>query len=312
MKTRFYTVVASVLLSTLIISCHESRPVAEDAAAEQIQTPVTASSISRDTMSEYIELNATAAFLLKSYIKANTNGYLESVAIQPGQYVANGQMLFSIKTKEAKSLGNTINELDSVFRFSGTNHIRASESGYIAELDHQPGDYVQDGEQLAVINNSSSFAFIMNMPYELRSVVIKARMLQVLLPDGEQLPGSISEAMPSVDSAAQTQRIVIRVKSSHPIPENLVARIRILKTFRPSAVSVPRSAVLTDETQNEFWVMKLLDSTTAVKVPIQRGIESADRIELLSPAFNDSDRILTSGHYGLEDTAKVKIIRQPM
>jgi len=38
--------------------------------------------------------------------------------------------------------------------------IAASQSGYITTLAHQVGDYVQDGEQLAVISNSKSFGFI--------------------------------------------------------------------------------------------------------------------------------------------------------
>jgi multidrug efflux pump subunit AcrA (membrane-fusion protein) len=114
--------------------------------------------------------------------------------------------------------------------------------------------------------------------------------------------------MPTVDSAAQTQSVIIRVKTTHPIPENLVAKVRILKTLRTGAVSVPASAILTDETQTDFWIMKLTDSVTAVKVPITKGLATKDRVEILTPVLTDSDRILITGNYGLEDTAKVKII----
>jgi predicted deacylase len=78
--------------------------------------------------------------------------------------------MFTIKTKEAQSIGNTINVLDTTFKFSGINNIRASRSGFVTQLLHQVGDYVQDGEQLAIISDRESFAFVLQLPYELRSV----------------------------------------------------------------------------------------------------------------------------------------------
>ena len=65
--------------------------------------------------------------------------------------------------------------------------------------------------------------------------------------------------------------------------------------------------MLTDETQSEFWIMKLIDSTTAVKVPIKKGIETMTSVEILSPLLSASDQILVTGNYGLTDTAKVSV-----
>jgi len=100
---------------------------------------------------------------------------------------------------------------------------------------------------------------------------------------------------------------VIRTNTTAAIPENLIAKVRILRTSRPSAQSLPKAALLTDETEANFWVMKLIDSTTAVKVPVKTGIETSDRVEVLSPVFAPGDKILVTGNYGLPDTAKVKV-----
>ncbi len=290
-------------------ACKNATPAAaDDAGAGDVQTPVTVTGISRDTMMAYTELNATSAFLLKSVVKSNANGYLRTLDIHLGQSVSKGQTLFTIRTKEAESLGGTINSLDSTFRFSGTNSIHASENGFITQLDHQPGDYVQDGEPLATISNRNSFVFLLNMPYELRQQVMDRKQVEVLMPDGEKLQGSISSVMPSVDAAAQTQGVVIKVNAGHAIPENLVAKVRILKAAKTNAVSLPRSAVLTDETQSNFWIMKMIDSVTAVKVPVQKGLEANGRVEIVSPVLSDKDRILITGNYGLADTAKVKVM----
>jgi len=290
------------------ISCTDKVPVAEEQAAP-VQVPVTITGISLQPLEEYIDLSATSGFLLKNYIKANATGYLQSSQIQPGQFVQPGQVLFTVKTKEAEILGNTVNKLDSSFKFSGTNIIRTGTSGFISQINHQSGDYVQDGEQLAVINDASSFAFILELPYELRSFVKLGDRLDVNLPDGEKIPGQVTSLMPTVESVSQTLNVVIKVHAGHTIPENLVSKVRIPKIIRNQSISLPRAAVLSNETQTNFWVMKMTDSVTAVKIVVNKGIETTDRIEILSPKFSINDKIVLSGNYGLPDTARVRIIQ---
>ena len=58
-----------------------------------------------------------------------------------------------------------------------------------------------------------------------------------------------------------------------------------------------------------FWVMKLINDSTAIKVPVNRGISSGNRIEILSPLFSHGDRLISTGSYGLPDTANVSIIK---
>src|SRR5438046_10105874 len=119
-----------------------------------------------EPIQEFIELNATSAYLQKSFVKANLTGYIKLVNIHFGNFVNSGQTLFSLKTKESEALGNTINKLDPNLKFSGINYVKAASSGYVTELNHQAGDYVQDGEQLAVISDTKSFVFLMDLPYE--------------------------------------------------------------------------------------------------------------------------------------------------
>jgi multidrug efflux pump subunit AcrA (membrane-fusion protein) len=310
MKKTFipFTFLLACAVVTLVCSCSGGQPAEEETAANP-QTPITVTTIDNSALADSIELNATSSFMQKNYVKANATGYIQKVNILPGHYVAKGQLMFSIKTKEAQSIGNTINVLDTTFKFSGINYIRASRSGYVTDLTHQVGDYVQDGEQLATISDRESFAFVLQLPYELKRTLQNNQNLTLTLPDGEKLSGHIASTMPSVDTVSQTQGIVIKVNNTQPIPENLVARALIIKTAKSSAPSLPKSAVLSNETQDEFWVMKLINDTTAVKTPVKKGIESGGKIEIISPKFNPNDRIAVTGNYGLADTAKVKIVK---
>src|SRR5436190_5948204 len=303
-KNRFYT-----LLLFLLIACQSKKTEETTEETPETITPVTVTSISNETMTAYIELNATSTFLQKAYVKANANGYIQSVNTSMGKMVSANQNVLMLKTKEAQSIGNAINALDSSFNFHGIINIKAGTGGYVSEIDHQPRDYVQDGEQLAVISDVKSFVFILNLPYELRPYVLNKRTVELLLPDGKKLNGNISSAMPVVDSASQTQNIVITVNDKS-LPTNLIAKVKVIKTERSNALSLPKQAVLSDETQTRYWVMKVTGDSIAVKTEIIKGLETNDRIEILRPQFSPGEKFLLTGNYGLPDTAKIKIVAQ--
>ena len=304
------TNVQYLLLLWIVSSCHSKTAEETTTAGEQeTVTPVTVTSVTGGAMAEYIELNATSTFLQSAVIKATANGYVTAVNAQIGNLVSAGQNVFVLITKEAKSIGNDINRLDSSFKFTGTIHVKSGITGYVSEISHQVGDYVQEGEQLAAVNDVRSFVFILNLPYELRPYVLNKQTVDLLLPDGKTLVGRIASVMPVVDSVSQTQNIVLKVNEKN-LPSNLIAKVKVEKTARPNTISLPKQSVLSDETQASFWVMKLLNDSTAIKVMVTKGIEMYDKIEILSHVFSTSDKFLVTGNYGLPDTAKIKVIQQ--
>ncbi|MBB6236424.1 multidrug efflux pump subunit AcrA (membrane-fusion protein) [Pedobacter sp. AK013] len=286
--------------------CNHSAP-AENVSEPSPVTPVQVTTVRDSSLSEFIAFSAVSAYLEKSFVKANINGYIQNAQAIVGKQVGSHQLLFSLITKEAKSIGNSVNKLDAGFKFSGISDIRADQAGTIIQVNHQKGDYVQDGEALAVISNRNSLVFLLDLPYEYNQLINQNRSLEVLLPDGSKMTGTVSGTMPSVDSLAQTQRYVLKVAASKDIPEGLIAKVKLTKVNHAQAQVLPKSAVLANETEDEFWVMKLINDSTAVKINVKKGIESEHTIEVLEPKFSKTDRIITSGNYGIADTAKVKI-----
>ena len=308
MKIKSKIIFLCLLAITWLPSC--TNKTNESPQAEtQTGTPVTVTSVSQNLLTETIELNATSLFLLKTPIKSTSNGYLQNVKIKQGDFVSKGEVIMRIITKEAQSLGNTISNLDSSFHFKGEINIVATGGGYISQLNFQSGDYVQDGEQIALISDANSFAFTLELPYELTPLLRINKTVQLLLPDSSLLNGIIERPMPTVDAASQTQSYLISVSTNKMIPENLVAKVLLVKSSKQNATSIPKQAILTNETQSNFWVMKLMNDSTAIKVFVQKGIETNDKVEILSPQFSAADKILVSGNYGLPDTALVQIIK---
>ncbi len=302
-----------LLFICFITACNSSDSEKKAANAETPikagATPVTLTEPMVGNMSETVELNAVSAFQLRTYVKSSATGYLQLVNAEIGKQVNRGQVLFIVRTKESQSLGSTITSLDSSLHFDGAIKIKSPGFGYISQLNYRSGDYVQDGEQMAVITDTRSFVFMLALPYELKPFLASNRQLKLTLPDGTLLDGFVSRSMPSVDSISQTQNQVIKVNTEKSIPENLIAKVTLVKQSRANTISLPKSAVLSDEIQSSFWIMQLMDSVTAIKVPVTKGLESAGRVEILTPRLKTSDKILLTGNYGLPDTAKVTVIK---
>lgn len=248
--------------------------------------------------------------MIKNTIKANTTGYLETVKVASNDFVSNHQLLFSLKTREAKVLGNTINKIDPSLNFGNAIQVRATCDGYVNAVNVQKGDYVQDGDVLAIINDAKSFSIVLSLPYELRKFVAVNQILNVSLPDGTSMQTKVDKYMPTVDPASQTQNVILKSIKAVNIPENLIVKVRIDKTDENKTISLPKQAVLSDETQTDFWIMKVVGHNMAIKIPVKKGIESEDKIEILSPKLNTTDQILLTGNYGVGDSIKIKIINK--
>ena len=54
------------------------------------------------------------------------------------------------------------------------------------------------------------------------------------------------------------------------IPENLIAKVELLKQQLIGVTLLQKAAVLSNEEQTEFWIMKLLNDSVAVKTGIKK------------------------------------------
>jgi hypothetical protein len=284
--------------------CHQTVTSSEKTSPSAI--PVTIARINVGRMSSYTELSATSSFLFKAAVKSPVTGYIENIFINQGDAIPDNFRLFTIKTKEASAL---INDTINGVKFRGIVSVNAAVAGLISSIDHPKGDYVAEGDQLCQIAVPESFVFILDIPFELSGPLKLNTRCEIILPDDNSLEGVIKSRFPSMTGSSQTERFIVKLNKSVILPENLIAKVRILKESIDNAASLPKSSILSDETMKSFWVMKLINDTTAVKVPIQTGISDKENVQIRMPVFKDSDRFLTSGNYGLGDTANVRVIK---
>ena len=276
----------------------------QEEKAVEAKTPVTVTSVSIEPMVEKIELNAISSFIKKSSVRSTVAGQIEKIDLKPGDKVTKGEVIMIVRTKESVALKNFIPK-DSSIHFNGLIKIKASNSGIVTSVTRQKGDNVMEGDEVANIAEQSSMVFLLEAPYELHQIITKSRLCTLLLPDGREIKGTIKSNLASMDAVSQTESFVIVPQNITGVPENLIAKVQLVKSLKSNAVVLPKSTLLSNETQSAFWVMKMINDTVAVKVLVKKGIETADKVEIIEPALQLKERFLATGNYGLPDTAKV-------
>jgi biotin carboxyl carrier protein len=295
----------TVLLA--LISCNNiSKPAKE--ASSKVTTPVTVTSITTGSISKVINLTATSSYLKKNMVKSTATGYITKSFCSIGEYVKAGSPLFSVKTKEADALSN-FNKNNPDFAFSGELTIKAPSSGIISEVTKQANDYVADADQLCIIAEQNSLVFLLNVPFEQNKHAVIGTNCEILLPDSTRIQGTITSKLSAIDAISQTQSFIVKPHTNAQLPENLTAFVQLSESTKANTQVTDKKCVLTDETMENFWVMKLINDTTAVKIPVKTGIVTNTQVEIISPLFDKLDRLINTGNYGLPDTALVNIIQ---
>jgi len=270
------------------------------------KTPVTVISPERKSMSETIEFPAVSTYLRKNIVRSSTTGKIETCDIVPGDPVKKSQVLFTVKTLEASALQEA-RQADTNLVFKGLIRIISPDDGLISSLSHQKSDFVQEGDELAVLSDQNSLVFNLEVPFEQRRFVELNKSCSLRLPDSTFIKGVISGRLPEMNSVSQTLSYIVKPAVAGHLPQNLIAAAIINKFTKPDVQVLPRAALLGNETQTEFWVMKALNDSTAVKVTVKKGIENYNEVEIVNPLFQPDDKILLTGNYGLPDTAAIII-----
>ena len=296
-----------IMATGLLLSCKQKTKTSEEAG--EVKTPVTITPVTFKPVSSTVALPAVATYMNKSTIRATTTGIIEKVLISPGEFISVDQLLFTIRTREAMAI-NKKTQLDTTLDFKGLININSHKEGVINSISYQKGDFVQEGDEMAAVSEQNSLVFILDIPFELEKYIDKNRNCRIILPDNRQISGTIIRKLPEMDMQSQTIKYIIKPQSADRLPGNLIASINLVKSTSEKAAVLPKQAVLGDETQTMFWVMKLINDSIAIKINVTKGFENNEEVEIVNPVFLPSDRIILTGNYGLPDTAKVTIIKE--
>jgi hypothetical protein len=295
-----------IFIFSIILTLSACRYRSTTADEQMPVVTVKAEPIVTGTIENEISFNGSTVYLRKSQVLSPISGYVVNTRIRYGQEVQKGMVLFELKTRESKAL-ESVNDSSAI---SGTVKIQADTDGFISELNiNESGVYVAEGSILCNIVNNKDLMVKLNVPYEYVSILSREKSCKIRLADNTVISGSVIRILPSVDESNQTQTVIIKPVTVRLIPENLNLLVFFIKEKHEKTMLVSKSSLMTDETQNEFWVMKIITGDTAVKIPVTKGIENDSIAEIISSDLQDNDLIISEGAYGLPDSTVVSIVK---
>lgn len=297
-------ILPGIFITALLLNCHH--PSQDEIPVVENGTPVKVTMVSKKFMNDTLALYGKLLYLEKTPITSPISGFIKSVNISAGDRPMVGKSLFTLKTKESAAYPESI--ADTLFKNNVIN-IKAQHHFRIDSVLKKSGDFIQEGEVLAITVDLSSMVVQLNFPFEKNYIVKRGVNCSVIFPDHKIYSAKVSMILSEADAASQTQQAYLQFNTSEIFPENLNVRVNFIDAAEQESFILPVSAILTDETLNEYWIMKLLNDTTAIRQDVTIGRKTKAEVEITEPVFLPEDRILIEGNYGLPDTAKVTIVK---
>ena len=296
---KYFIILLSLVLG--LNGCKQRDASTVNVKEEEPRTSVTLTHVTLGKIEKEIVFSATTVFQNKSVISAPIPAFITEVLVTPAARVKMGQTLYKIESKEQHALGNG----DHV-----SIPIKAERDGIILDVQQQVGSYVTEGAVLCSIAELESLAFEINIPYEQQRYARAGNKCILELPDGTRLTATVHSPLAMMNTTSQAERVIARAKTLF-LPEgmNVKAVFTVSDSSSGNGMILPKGAVQSDETLTEHWIMKLSDDSTAIKVPVEIGNSNALEIEIKSSALSPRDRVVLTGGYGLEDGAKVFIVK---
>lgn len=270
---------------------------------------VSTTSLKKGRIEEQITLNARTVFLKKNEVVAPISGYITEVNGKYGDKVEADRILFKIQTRENKALQKT--EVgNNGTPAMGEIAVAATTSGVINQpITFGAGTYVTEGTSLCSLADNNDLLVRVNVPFEYHTLLHQGTPCILMLQDNSQSEGTVYLVRPFVDENSQTQEVLVKPKRTHTWPENMNLTVSFLKNSNDSTLLIPKAALLTNETQDEFWVMKIANDSVAVKVNVQTGIKNDSLLEIVNTSLTPEDIIILEGGYGLEDSSLVTVVK---
>jgi HlyD family secretion protein len=127
----------------------------------------------------------------------------------------------------------------------------------------------------------------------------------------DPLPAKVSLISPALDPGSTTVEVWLRLSNPKGVLKaGTPAHARITGRTVTNAMTLPLEAVQTSPDGESKFVLVIKADGTAAKRPVTLGIRDSESAEILS-GISPADTVITSGGYGLDEGAKVKVGTAP-
>ncbi|MBP7891815.1 MAG: efflux RND transporter periplasmic adaptor subunit [Arenimonas sp.] len=185
-------------------------------------------------------------------------------------------------------------------------NVTAPISGVIAQRMVKEGNLVTLNSPVFRIVNTQYLEAVMNVP-ERELALIKSGMPVRMIVDavpGQAFEGRVDRVSPVMEAGSGTFRVTCAFDGKQILRPGMFGRFEIIYDRRENVLTIPRTALLEDETDPAVFVVR---AGKAVRAPIKLGYSNGEIAEVVS-GLKAGDRIITAGKVAVRDAATVTVI----
>ncbi|PQJ81158.1 efflux RND transporter periplasmic adaptor subunit [Polaribacter glomeratus] len=300
-KYAIYSIALALSINFIFTACKKTVTTTTDKKA-----PITVlvAEVTQNHLKEYLTFNGVTVYQQKETIRASVTGYISRMHYKIGDAIRMGQTFASIRTKEQDALKEAVKIDSSLSKFINPIIIRSNATGIFTLLNVTQNDYVAEGDLLATVVQPASLVIQLNVSFEYENAIQIGATCEIMLQNGETITAKITSTLPTIDAVAQSQLFIIALPKGN-LPENLNVQVRTIYKEDQSALTIPKSALQTNELLTEFWVMKVVDKWLAIKQKVVPMLKSDSLIQVTSKGLKVHDLVITQGGYQLQDSTIV-------
>lgn len=332
-------------LCSALVSCGETEE-QEREALEPSPLPVTAEVARVDTLYEVIEGTGRIATTREQELVSQIQGRVVQAPEREGEAVERGEVLFRIASGEqAAALGRANNQYRSaqaVYDFEIENYmgeltdevrsmmrrtsglqdaevalaqartqysnaaVTAGFDGVISEISAREGVRVYPGTRLGAIVDPENLLLELDLDErQLALCEVGARVYARIPSLGDTvLVGSVASVSPVVDPSMRAGLVTIELPSVPNLRPGATATAEIVISAHPGQLVVPEEAVLVRDDREMVFVVS--DGRADWRY-VTIGASGRGFVSILD-GVEESEQVITSGHYSLAHDAPVAVV----
>lgn len=325
---------ASTLFSACLVpsACRQQKSDDEEnrAAVRAVVTVQTARVFDAPATDRSTAFGHTDA-LKKEKLYAPLAGRIVSLRAYEGTAVRKGDTIAVIETKESES---ALRGAESILQSAKTPlqkaeaermlelarasrnsvAVKAKFDGYVSTRNASEGELVAESAELMMIVDLSTVNFVADVELRELPAVTAGQQASVTFPalPGKSWPATVVAINPQSDTQSQT--VHVRLEFTKHMDAHLKAMLRtemngtasIVTGTRRHALFAPKAALLRNDETGTYAVVTVTKDSLALRIPVTIGTTTDSSVEVSGVGMYPGTVVITTGHYALADSTRVK------
>tara|TARA_R110002074_G_scaffold197610_15_gene365019 strand:+ start:11378 stop:12295 length:918 start_codon:yes stop_codon:yes gene_type:complete len=303
MEHQFMNKFSIFVVFILALSCKNKT---NNSIGKKAPISVQVAEVQQNDIKEYLTFNGITQFQQKENIRSNVTGYVSWMKYKIGDPIRTGQTFATVRTKEQDALKEAVKIDSTLSKFVKPQSIQSNATGVITILNVTTNDYLAEGDILATVVQPKSLVVQVNVPYEYEDYVFIGSSCEIVLQNEKTIFAKITGTLPTINPVSQSQSFLIALPNED-LPENLNVQVRMVYREDTKAMTVPKSALQTNELLTEYWVLKLTNDSVAIKHSVTPKLKNDSLVQIESNELHIGDKVITTGGYQMQDSTIISV-----